>query len=84
MVEIESHWTATRPENQGIYPTVRRRDPAYEPRPSLCDRTVHPAGWTCSAEVRFYLDIRVRCGLFSFTTLELPIFLPLGSSLQSD
>ncbi len=28
VVEIESHWTATRRENQGIYPTVRRRDPA--------------------------------------------------------
>src|SRR5258708_24999790 len=31
VVEIESHWTATRRENQGIYPTVRRRDPASEP-----------------------------------------------------
>jgi hypothetical protein len=28
VVEIESHWTATRREKQGIYPTVRRRDPA--------------------------------------------------------
>jgi hypothetical protein len=28
VVEIESHWIATRRENQGIYPTVRRRDPA--------------------------------------------------------
>ena len=28
MVEIESHWTATRREKQGIYPTVRRRDTA--------------------------------------------------------
>ena len=28
VVEIESHWTATRRENQGIFPTVRRRDPA--------------------------------------------------------
>ena len=28
VVEIESHWTASRRENQGIYPTVRRRDPA--------------------------------------------------------
>ena len=26
VVEIESHWTATRRENQGIHPTVRRRD----------------------------------------------------------
>jgi len=28
VVEIESHWTATRREKQGIYPTVQRRDPA--------------------------------------------------------
>jgi hypothetical protein len=28
VVEIESHWTANRGENQGIYPTVRRHDPA--------------------------------------------------------
>ncbi len=28
VVEIESHWTATRREKQGIHPTVRRRDPA--------------------------------------------------------
>ncbi len=28
VVEIESHWTATRRENQRIYPTVWRRDPA--------------------------------------------------------
>jgi len=28
VVEIESHWTATRREKSGIYPTVRRRDPA--------------------------------------------------------
>jgi hypothetical protein len=28
VVEIESHWTATRREKQRIYPTVRRRDPA--------------------------------------------------------
>jgi putative transposase len=28
VVEIESHWTATRRETQGIYPTVRRREPA--------------------------------------------------------
>ncbi len=27
-VEIESHWTATRREKQGIYPTVGRRDSA--------------------------------------------------------
>jgi len=27
VVEIESHWTATRREKQGIFPTVRRRDP---------------------------------------------------------
>src|SRR5208282_106650 len=28
VVEIESHWTATRREKQGVFPTVRRRDPA--------------------------------------------------------
>ena len=28
VVEIESHWTATKREKLGIYPTVRRRDPA--------------------------------------------------------
>jgi putative transposase len=28
VVEIESHWTASRREKQGIHPTVRRRDPA--------------------------------------------------------
>jgi putative transposase len=41
-VEIESHWTATKREKQGIYPTVRRRDTAKKPRPSLRDRTGHP------------------------------------------
>ncbi|MFI5059705.1 MAG: REP-associated tyrosine transposase [Candidatus Acidiferrales bacterium] len=28
VAEIESHWTASRREKQGIYPTVRRRDSA--------------------------------------------------------
>ncbi len=28
VVEIESHWTATRREKQGIFPTVQRRDKA--------------------------------------------------------
>ncbi len=28
VVEIESHWTATKREKQGINPTVRRREPA--------------------------------------------------------
>jgi len=31
VVEIESHWTATRREKQAIYPTVRRREPASPP-----------------------------------------------------
>ncbi len=31
VVEIESHWTAARREKQGVYPTVRRRDPASPP-----------------------------------------------------
>ena len=33
VVEIESHWTATRREAQGIYPIVRLRDPSLRAPP---------------------------------------------------
>ena len=42
MVEIESHWTATRRENQGIYPTVRRRDCLHAPPRFAIGRATAP------------------------------------------